>query len=94
MAKEQNIGKTFTDEVVELDNGEFVRCTFTRCTVVYSGGELPALVDNHFAECKWEFDGASARTLAFLTALHSAGGDTRRLVEQTIQNLTSGLYPS
>lgn len=50
---------------VSLDDKHFVNCTYTSCTLIYSGGEY-AWVDTKFVNCKITLAGAAQRTAALL----------------------------
>ena len=79
--------RTFKNEPVNLDNNTYTGCTFNHCEVIYSGGGLPNLTNNSFNECSWIFDGAAARTMQFMTALHNSGGGFLQLIDATIDNI-------
>jgi hypothetical protein len=75
---------TFTDSTLVLDENEYTGCTFTRCILVYRGGDL-RLVRNTFHDCRWSFDGAAARTVALLQALaKNCGPDAEQMVRSTL----------
>lgn len=79
------VDKPFEDVTINIDDNSFTRCTFKNCTIVYSGGVIPVLVQNSFYNCKWVFDGAAQRVIDFLTGMY-AGGATP-LVEEIIRNI-------
>ena len=66
---------TFVHEVVHMDSRTYRNCRFEECTLIYSGGEIPRLANNSFTECRWVFDGAALRTMAFLRDLYHDGGE-------------------
>ena len=76
---------TFTDELVNLDDNQYTKCTFDRCEIVYSGGGLPKLAENNFKDCAYTFDGAASRTISFMTNLYSGGGHD--IIENTVNNI-------
>ena len=82
------IGRTYEGEQIELDGNTYTDCRFDNCVLIFKGGDLPSLKDNVFSECGWQFDGAAARTLAFMTAMYHGGG--RELIEQTFENVRQG----
>jgi hypothetical protein len=51
---------------VVLDNHSFVRCKFTDCYLLYSGGDY-AWTETTFNNCRLGLQGAAQRTAAFLT---------------------------
>lgn len=79
--------RQFNDgEVLTIDGEEFFGCTFTNCTLVYSGGGLPKFNGCHFATtAEWRFDEAAGRVLTLLSQLHAAGAT--ELIEGTFNNL-------
>jgi hypothetical protein len=81
-------GKAFNDATIKLDGNEYSNCNFTRCVLVYGGGELPTLNANTFTGSTWQFDDAAARTVSFLRGLYSGGG--KELVERTLENIKAG----
>lgn len=80
--------RTFEDQRMVLDGHEYDGCTFQRCELVYAGGKLPSLTNNNFDQCRWTFDGAAARTLAFLSGMYRGGG--KELIEQTFETVRRG----
>ena len=87
MAK--RVAERFADRQVVLDDDEFFECTFTRCRVVYRGGEKAYLVGCRFEDgCSFHLEGAAVRTLAFLRAMyHNMGPAGLRLVENTFNEV-------
>lgn len=82
------IGEQLADQRVVLDEDEFLECTFTRCQIVYRGGERAYLVRCRFAECSFEFEGAAGRTLLFLRNMYrSMGPAGAQLVERTFDEI-------
>jgi hypothetical protein len=57
--------QTFTDQVVSIDDKSFINCIFTRCTLLYSGGELN-WYDTQWINCTFNFGGCAARTAELL----------------------------
>ena len=58
--------KTFTKEVVVLDDIRYVECLFVSCTLQYSGGNW-SIDDCHFTDdCTWSFQGPAYRMLGLL----------------------------
>ncbi len=87
MAK--RVAEKFVNQRVVLDDDEFFECTFTRCQIVYCGGEKAYLVGCRFEDgCSFHFEEAGVRTLAFLRAMyHNMGAAGLRLVENTFNEI-------
>jgi hypothetical protein len=75
---------TFKNAIVHVDGKSYRECRFERCQLVYSGGELPSLVDCEFLRCRWTLEGAGARTLRLMKAMVERGGSMRELVERSL----------
>ena len=54
-----------TGATVILDEKYFVNCRFTKCTLVYMGGEY-GWIDTQFVDCKIALQGSADRTAGFL----------------------------
>ena len=76
--------RTYEDQTMQLDENEYVNCTFRRCRLQYGGAALK-LEGNNFSQCTWEFTDAAGRTVNFMMALYHQGG--RELIEQTFENI-------
>lgn len=50
---------------VILDGKHFHNCRYTKCTVIFEGGEY-AETNTVFDQCQLSFDGAAARTMAVM----------------------------
>ena len=87
----RKIGITFQGVNVSLDETHFEGCTFENCTLTYSGGRV-GLVGCRFAGCEWEFTGAAAATLSFMSALYAMGPTGMRLIEDTFNSIRNGGY--
>ena len=74
--KDQN----FEDQTISLDGNTYLRCNFTRCAIVYSGGEIPKLAHCDFHNETWHFKGAAERTLILLQDFSRAGSGFEALV--------------
>ena len=72
--------KNFEDETVNLDGNTYLRCNFTRCTIIYSGGEIPKLAHCNFTGESWRFEGAAERTLILLQEFSRSGSGFEALV--------------
>ncbi|HYE95207.1 MAG TPA: hypothetical protein VD962_03290 [Rubricoccaceae bacterium] len=84
---------TFEQQDVVLDFHHFEGCTFRRCRVHYFGYGPVMLVDCAFEACSWGFDGPAAAAVRFMTDLYQMGGGARELIEQTFENIRSGVHP-
>ena len=87
----RKIGKSYYNVSISLDGTHFESCTFENCTLVYSGG-IVGLVNCKFAGCDWEFTGAAAATLGFLSALYRMQPMGMRLVEDTFNSIRNGIH--
>jgi hypothetical protein len=72
----------FVGQTVALDGGQFVGCTFERCTFVFRGAAPVAFEGCAFVDVRWTFDGPAALTVALLRGLWASGG--REVVEATL----------
>ena len=79
--------ESFEAQTLTIDGNEYHNCTFTRCMLTYTGGELPVMVDNTINSCQWNFDGHAARTIQFMAGLYQGG--MRDVIEQTFENIRS-----
>ncbi len=75
---------TFKNAIVHVDGQSYRACRFERCQLVYSGGDLPRMVDCEFLRCRWTLEGAGARTLRLMKAMVERGGSMRGLVERSL----------
>jgi hypothetical protein len=71
--------KVFANELITLDDNEFVDCTFTGCTFRYNGGQFN-ISRIAFDSMRFEMEGAAARTVLLLQSLRS-NEIGRRIVE-------------
>lgn len=55
-----------TGAVVHMDNKVFINCAFTRCQMVYSGGDF-AWANTVFQDCQVTLEGSAKRTAEFLS---------------------------
>ena len=78
------MGCTFKNAIVHVDGQSYRECRFERCRLVYSGGDLPRMVDCEFLRCRWTLEGAGARTLRLMKAMVERGGSMRDLVERSL----------
>lgn len=67
------ISNTYKNATVQLDGNNFVRCTFEKCRLEYSGGSPPSLIENSFIDCQWVFNEGAANTATFLRSLVAGG---------------------
>ncbi len=83
--------QVFRDDQIHLDGNRYIRCTFERCVMVFSGVSPVALEGCSFIETTWTFDGAAALTVNFMKGLyHGAGEGGRELVERTFSDIRRG----
>lgn len=81
-------GSRFTNTRVPVDNEEFHNCTFDGVAIVYSGTGGVIMDRCTFKGCSFEFEGAAATTVKFMTALYQLAPD---LIERTFDNIRLGL---
>jgi hypothetical protein len=86
------VGAKFENSTEVLDGKEYRGCEFRGCTLVYNGGPLPALIENHFIDCGWQFGEAAERTIRLLAGLYTQPG-SRQLIENTF-SLIRGQAPA
>lgn len=80
--------RNFVDKVVALDGSSFSGCSFAKCTMVFSGGEIPELSGCRFDDCSWQFGGDAANTIGFLSGMYQGGFD--RMIEATFHEIRRG----
>mgnify|MGYP003660803392 CR=1 FL=1 len=80
--------RSFFAKSVALDGSSFRDCVFSRCAMIYSGGEIPAMSGCRFDDCTWQFGGEAANTIAFLSGMYQGGFD--RLIEATFHEIRRG----
>ncbi len=88
MAKIEN--RNYSNELVNLDDNEFVDCKFQGCTLVYRGGSLPKFAGNSIDQCVWNFSGAAELTLRFIAGLYQAGEGGKDVVERMFEQIRKG----
>jgi hypothetical protein len=86
------VGAKLENSIEVLDGKEYRGCEFRGCTLVYNGGQLPVLVENHFIDCGWQFGEAAERTIRFMAGLYTQPG-SRQLIENTL-DLIRGRTPA
>lgn len=65
---------TVSNATVYLDGASYTGTRFVGCVMVYSGGQLPFLVNNEYVSCDWRLNGAASNTLDFMRFLVTVGG--------------------
>ena len=76
---------TFKGNAITLDGNEYFGCKFDGCQLIFCGTQGVTLENCNFGTNAWVFDGPAARTLAFMTAMHSGGAQS--LIEATFENI-------
>ena len=61
--------RAFNGEQVQVDGVTFRNCSFTDCTLTYSGGPRPMFHNCHFDNHTWQFSDAAQRTLEYMVGL-------------------------
>ena len=57
--------KTFSRATVHMDGKTFLKCVFTDCRLIYSGGDF-AWRETTFTDCQISFEGPAKRTVEYL----------------------------
>lgn len=84
--------KRYRGEPVALDGNEYVGCTFDSCTFVYSATGRFALDSNSISnDCRFEFSGAAADTVATMQAIYRMGDWGGNHILATFQQIAPGL---
>lgn len=84
----KNESKKYVGVPLKIDGNEFNNCTFTGCTLDFSGTAPVSFVGCTFHEVNWVFSGPAQNTLAFLQGLyHGMGEGGKALVEATFDNI-------
>ncbi len=65
--------RTFTDQKVELDGYNFIRCTFENCDLLLTAEREFALNDCVFTNSRFRFGGPAMRTVALVQAMRAQG---------------------
>ncbi len=77
--------KTFTNEVVQLDDTIFENCTFDGCRLVYEGGEFGFKpVINFEGPCSFSFKGPARGTVHLLRYIYTGGERGKQTVTQIL----------
>jgi len=58
-------GEVLTGKAVVLDGKHFHNCRYTKCTLIFEGGEY-AETNTTFDQCNLSFNGAAARTMSVM----------------------------
>jgi hypothetical protein len=61
-------GRTFTNQVFQLEECWFMNCVLRECVIFYSGGpyEFSNLT---FENCQWKFQGSASQTVQLLNQI-------------------------
>lgn len=82
----RNVGETFEDRTLVLDDSSYVDCVFINCRLVYSGSGAVNLSGCRFTGSSFHFEDAAGNTVAFLNALAGDPG-LRAALPYIIPNL-------
>lgn len=84
----KNIGNSYDNVTLQLDNSEFIRCKFQKCRLVFGGTGPVSMVECEFVGVSWAFTGPAQNTLTFLRAMyHGMGEGGLKLVERTFDEI-------
>lgn len=82
-----SVGQRFENQTISLDGGTFRDCTFSNCVFLFSA-LLPVILEgSSFSNCRWEFVGPAANTMAFIRSLYRRG--ETELVETIFADIRS-----
>jgi len=82
--------QTYSNLTIHLDGSTFVGCHFVNCVLVYSA-TLPVHMNGcSFEGGRFEFGGAAANTVSFMTGFYQGGGQCKALIEQTFEGIRQG----
>jgi hypothetical protein len=70
-------------KTIAIDGATLKDLDLVKCRLVFSGGELPNLINNKMQYTEFYFDGAAGRTVGFLKAL-AAEPMGRRIVTEML----------
>ena len=75
-------GRSFTGgEQVQVDDTNFIECTFDGAQLRYAGGEMPSFQGCNIPNASWYFEGAALRTIQLLQALANQEGGGRAFID-------------
>jgi len=76
-------GRTFSNgEPVQVDETNFIECTFESAQFRYGGGQLPTFQDCTFVSTSWYFHDSALRTVQLLQVFANQEGVGREFVEK------------
>ena len=81
-------GQRYEGVAVSLDGNDFVNCVFDRCTLEFGGSADVRLAGSTITNCRWNFIGPAARTIAFMTGLYQGGA--RDAMEAMLDGIRGG----
>ncbi len=61
-------GRTFKQQVFQLEECWFVNCVLRECVIFYAGGPFE-MTNATFENCQWKFQGAAALTAQLMTSI-------------------------
>jgi len=82
------VGQSFDNQTISLDGGTFQDCAFSNCVFLFSALLPVILQGSSFKNCRWEFVGPAANTMAFIRSLYGRG--EKELVETIFADVRSG----
>jgi len=75
-------GRTFSSgEQVQVDDTNFIECTFDSAQLRYGGGPLPTFEACNFLGTSWYFHDSALRTVQLLQVFANQEGAGRQFVE-------------
>ncbi len=84
----RHLNNTFRTCRVPLDGQEFRSCKFIECSMIYSGGPPPVLVDCLFLSSPIHLEGAAVATISFLRGVyHGMGEEGVHIVDEVMEQI-------
>jgi hypothetical protein len=81
-------GQTFVGANIQTDGFVmYVKCTFERCMMMYTGGTYMVQPDCTTSNCNWQFSGFAGNLIGVLRTLFGRGGKDREMVEAFITQI-------
>jgi hypothetical protein len=77
-------GEKFLNERIAVDGNEYRECTFSHCTLLFEGRQIPTMANINMNHCVWEFVGAAKTTMNFLILMYHRYGDGGRDIVESM----------
>ena len=81
-------GREFNGVKELMDGNTYTQCTFTDCTLIYRGGQIPMITGCEFERCTWGWEDAAGRTLEFMRSMRfRMGSGGRQIVDDIARHI-------